>query len=124
LKPRFAFTAEQRVKKKTDFERLQRSAKKHHTKNFLLLISKGATACSRLGLTVTTKVAPQAVARNRIKRRVREAFRQHQHDFVGAFDIVVIARQNAQECSFDEVKKQIIGTLRQHGYLRLYRPQV
>ena len=49
---------------------------------------------SRLGMAVSTKVAPRAVDRNRIKRLVRESFRH-----TGALpdlDIVVIARPAAR----------------------------
>ena len=45
----------------------------------------------RLGLAVSRKAARSAVARNRIKRHVRETFR-HTQDVLGGLDIVVIAR--------------------------------
>ena len=45
----------------------------------------------RLGLAISRKAARSAVARNRIKRHVRETFR-HTQDVLGGLDIVVIAR--------------------------------
>ena len=97
---------------------MQRAARKLHTRNFLLLVAQAPDDCSRLGVTVTTKVEPRAVGRNRIKRHIREVFRLNRAGLTGAFDIVVIARQNATQCSFAEVKRQLAGALRQHGYLR------
>jgi ribonuclease P protein component len=50
----------------------------------------------RLGLAISRKVARTAVARNRIKRAVRESFRQHQgrlHDL----DIVVLGRNGVAD---------------------------
>jgi ribonuclease P protein component len=45
----------------------------------------------RLGLSVPRRVGP-AVARVRIKRRLREAFRLSQHDWPGGYDLVVVVR--------------------------------
>lgn len=45
----------------------------------------------RLGLSVGRKVGT-AVARNRIKRLLREAFRAMQHDFPRGYDLVVVVR--------------------------------
>lgn len=45
----------------------------------------------RLGLSIGRRVGP-AVLRQRLKRRLREAFRQEQHDLPGAYDIVIVAR--------------------------------
>ncbi len=45
----------------------------------------------RLGLAISRKVAPGAVARNRIKRLVRESFR-HNRERICPLDIVVLGR--------------------------------
>ncbi|MEN8107332.1 MAG: ribonuclease P protein component [Pseudomonadota bacterium] len=49
------------------------------------------TGYPRLGLAISRKAARTAVARNRIKRRIRETFRHRQTE-LGGLDIVVIAR--------------------------------
>ena len=40
------------------------------------------------------RAAGNAVARNRIKRRLREAFRAVQHDLPGAYDVVINVRRH------------------------------
>ena len=45
----------------------------------------------RLGLSVSRRVGT-AVARSRIKRLLREAFRLSQYDWAAAYDIVVVVR--------------------------------
>jgi ribonuclease P protein component len=49
----------------------------------------------RLGLVVTRKRVPGAVARHRIKRQVRESFRLHQ-DILQGVDVIVLARTGLQ----------------------------
>jgi len=47
----------------------------------------------RLGLSVP-RGAGSAVVRNRIKRRLREAFRLSRHQWPGAYDLVVVVRRH------------------------------
>jgi ribonuclease P protein component len=61
----------------------------------VLLVLRGADVVdrARIGITVSSKVA-NAVGRNRVKRWVREAFREIQAE-LPAVDLVVIARTGA-----------------------------
>lgn len=52
---------------------------------------------SRLGLSVGLKAAGSAVARNRIRRLVRESFRRRQHHLSG-LDIVVSVPRLGGDC--------------------------
>jgi ribonuclease P protein component len=50
----------------------------------------------RLGLAISRKRVPKAHERNRIRRLVRESFRQHQGQ-LGGFDFVVMAQGKLAE---------------------------
>ena len=50
----------------------------------------------RLGLAVARRVVPLAVARHRLKRRVRESFR-HNVERLGGLDVVVLARPGVEK---------------------------
>lgn len=65
-------------------------------KDALLLVcaAPNTQAHARLGVNVARKVASKAVARNRIKRQLRETFRHYQDD-VANLDVVVIAQAGA-----------------------------
>jgi ribonuclease P protein component len=61
---------------------------------------------SRLGMAVSKKAARRAVDRNRIKRLVREGFRQKQ-EALGGLDIVVIARQGIGSRGTSELRRSM-----------------
>ena len=56
-----------------------------------VLATPNSRKVARLGLVISRKAAGSAVARNRIKRQVRESFR-HWQEQLGSLDIVVIGR--------------------------------
>ena len=58
---------------------------------FTVLARPNAFGYPRLGLAISRKVAKSAVARNRLKRIVRESFRHHQRE-LGGLDCVVMGR--------------------------------
>ncbi|PRP95691.1 Ribonuclease P protein component [Enhygromyxa salina] len=66
---------------------------------------------TRLGITVTRKVG-NAVVRNRIKRLVREVFRQHRARLPPGLDIVWVAKQQAAGATFAAVLDDFEALLR------------
>lgn len=58
---------------------------------------------ARLGLAISRKAAGNAVSRNRIKRLVRESFRQHQPD-LPALDLVVMTKAPARTATADALR--------------------
>jgi len=60
----------------------------------------------RLGLSVP-KAVGNAVVRNRIKRRIREAFRLHRAEIGSQWAIVVTPRRAALNASFPEIQRAL-----------------
>lgn len=84
-----------RLTRPADYARVFAGAKRVADRYFTILVIQNDCGRARLGLAVSKKTAPSAVARNRIKRRIREAFRLHQQE-VGGKDLVVIAKPPAR----------------------------
>ena len=61
---------------------------------------------ARLGVTVPRALGG-AVVRNRIKRRIREAFRLHRDEFGPQWDIVLNPRRAAADASFSEIERAL-----------------
>ncbi|MDR3410814.1 MAG: ribonuclease P protein component [Formivibrio sp.] len=61
-------------------------------KNLLLLARENGLGHPRLGLVIGKKSVKLSVQRNRLKRLMRDSFRQHQ-DLLADWDIVIVARK-------------------------------
>jgi ribonuclease P protein component len=95
-----------RLRKRAEFLKLSRHGRKIRTSYFIAAVSKGTEKNNRIGITVSKKVG-NAVARNRIKRLVREYFR-HRKDFVsGTNDISIIARKGLTALSNREIYEKL-----------------
>jgi ribonuclease P protein component len=110
---RLGFPARLRLKQRREFLRVQRGGRKHHTHLFIVFAARRTPPNSspnpsteplptRLGITVTRKVG-NAVVRNRIKRLVREVFRQHRDRLPSGLDLVFVAKQQAAGAEFAAV---------------------
>jgi ribonuclease P protein component len=106
---RFSFGKERRIRRRSDFLRVQAIGQRTSTAHFVLLVAArepaAAVACSRVGFVVTKKIG-NAVQRNRIKRVCRECFRMWPDLIPDGIDLVVIARAGAGQLGLAEVRSE------------------
>ena len=95
-----------RIRKSRDFRKIQRYGKKWKSTDFLFLFLPSKEN-SRIGLVVSKKVG-NAVIRNLVKRRLREACRKNLEILKNNVDIVIIAFSSAALCTQTTVEQQVI----------------
>jgi ribonuclease P protein component len=76
------------------------------------------SGASRVGF-VTSRRLGRAVVRNRVRRRLREIVRKHQHDLREDFWIVLIARRDATKASYRALKDEWLRLAKRASILAL-----
>lgn len=89
-----------------DFKFVFAAAKPYRNRAFTLLVRQNNLQHARLGLAISKKSARKAVQRNRLKRLVRESFRQWQKQLPN-IDIVVLAKPEAVNMRNPEINKAL-----------------
>lgn len=81
---------------------------------FCLSRKDGERETARLGLTVPRAIGG-AVVRNRIKRRLREAFRLHRAEIGPQWDVVINPRRAARDAAFTEIERALRRVIEKCG---------
>lgn len=104
---------DQRVRKRAEFLEIQAKGRRVSTHRFVLLLYARGTAqrSARLGITVSRRCG-NAVQRNRLKRLIREAFRETMDLWPHDLDVVVVARAPAPGCRLADVVREWRGAAR------------
>jgi len=96
----FSFSKARRLTRAFEYDRVKRDGLVRRGK----LLTLSAIAVENSGLCrvgiITTRRLGGAVVRNRVRRRLREIVRRHQHDLRQDFWIVLIARRDAANASY------------------------
>ena len=82
----------------------------------ILYARKNRTGQNRVGITVSKKLG-KANVRNRIRRRLREAYRLNEDKFQPGWDIEVVGRGRAQEGDFADICKCYLSLAKKAGIL-------
>ena len=98
------------------FRRLYHKGKSAAGKYLVLYCRKNGSQENRIGLTVSAKLG-HAVVRNRVRRRLREIYRLHEHQFQPGWDIVVVARSRAVDAPYRKLEKNYLLLADQLGLL-------
>src|SRR5579875_2467567 len=101
---------ELRLRRPFDYQRVRRRGRSWPTRLIVLVTLPNDLSHNRYGFAVGKRIGG-AVARNRVKRRLREAIRRLHPTLVQGFDIVIIARGPLADS--DATFEQIVANLEQ-----------
>ncbi|GEA14462.1 hypothetical protein E308F_07040 [Moorella sp. E308F] len=101
-------TAGRRIVKARDFHRVYRQGRKISGKILKMYYAPNICGQTRFGFSISKKVG-KAVKRNLLKRRLREICRKHLTSFQPGLDVVLVARENAVQSSYNELEQEVLN---------------
>lgn len=104
------FRKSDRILKREMFRRVYQDGRKFHSRLFTAFVLPNSEELPRIGITVTRKTG-KAVKRNRARRLVREAFRRNKWRLSAGVDIVINAKSDLAEASYQELEGEFVRFL-------------
>jgi ribonuclease P protein component len=102
-----------------NFARVQKWGNVYQSANFgIARYSRGDPEPSKFAFIVSTKIAKDAVDRNRFKRAMSEAVRLTSIDLKPGFDVVFLAKMSVVRVPTSEVMKEVRVALKESGLLK------
>ena len=111
------FQRRMRLVAKADYSRVFQNPKKSIDRLFTVLVRRNECEEVRLGLAISRKNVRSAVQRNRVKRIVRESFREHRQQLLNSdvgIDIVVIGRAYLAQALLAKDNAGVFSSLQNH----------
>lgn len=101
-----------RLLKRAEFLAVRRGEKRRGRLFLVEVLNRGGGKAPRVGFTVTKKVG-NAVVRNRVRRRLKEAVRTHAaRDMATGNDYVIVGRDDVLSIPFDQLKAELSRRIR------------
>jgi len=104
---------------KKDFDRVQKEGEVLQSVNFgLAKVKRSDSLPSRFAFIVSTKIAKEAVDRNRVKRAMSEAVRISSVNLANDYDVVFLAKPSVARVSTPDIMKEVNVALKEAGILK------
>lgn len=107
-----------RLRHPADFARLREAGRAFRHPLLTLSVAPNGLPNNRYGFIVTRRVG-NAIRRNRVRRRIREAVRAAHPGLSAGYDLVWVARNECVKATYNEIGDAVEALLRR---ARLYRP--
>ncbi|RQD72643.1 MAG: ribonuclease P protein component [Tindallia sp. MSAO_Bac2] len=98
------------IKKNKEFRVIYQKGKSVANRNLVLYYRKNNLSFTRIGITVSKKVG-KSVARNKIKRRLKEILREKGDQLPQGYDLVWIARISCSDADYRTLQKAVAHLL-------------
>ena len=117
------FPKASRILRRGEYRAIQRSPLRVTTHHFIVYGRRRRRSDQRIGITVSRKVG-NAVARNRVKRWVREAYRNHRECWPRDLDFVFVARRGRYPDNLEQIVSEMSDAICRIKLLQKKRRQV
>ena len=104
------------IKLNKDFRFLYYRGGSNVSRDLVFYFRKNKQGTNRLGITVSKKVG-KAVTRNRVRRLIKENYRQREERIKDGYDIVIVARIRAAKADYWEIGRDMDFLLRKSDLL-------
>ncbi len=103
---RFSFPKHRRLTEGWQFEQVRKEGRVQRGALLMLAALRGPEVNSlRAGFVTSRRIGPAAV-RNRVRRRLREIVRKHQHEIIEPVWVVTVARSGVASARYDELEDE------------------
>ena len=102
------------LKKNQDFKVVYQNGTSYANRLLVMYVLKNQHMKNRLGISVSKKVG-NSVVRHRVTRLIRESYRLNERSFRQGLDIVVVARPNAKDKSYQEIESAFMNLAQKHA---------
>lgn len=106
------------LKTNRDFERVFRKGRSVSHRDLVLLGRKRRPSVTRVGFCISRKTG-KAVARNRLRRRLKEIVREVEGRLDPKWDLVIVSKQTSTSLSYASLKIRLTNLLERLGALAL-----
>lgn len=100
-----------RLLHRADFDGVYQQGRRRTSRQFAVIYRANGLRLSRFGMSVKRALG-NAVARNRIRRRIREIIRLHREEIAPGWDIVIHPRSSVASAPFAALTTEFIELLR------------
>lgn len=101
---------EWRLVRRAEFEAVYRGGRRRTSATFVIFLRPNGSEKTRFGMSVK-KALGNAVARNRIRRRVREALRLHREEIIPGWDVVIHPNRAAGMMEFAKLEAELLALM-------------
>ena len=100
-----------RLVRKADFDAVYRNGKRRSSSHFTVFLKANDLPQSRFGFSIKRALGG-AVARNRIRRRIREVVRLHREEISPGWDFVIHPKANVERAAFVALESDLVRLLK------------
>lgn len=104
-------TTMHKLKKNYEFKKVYNEGKYYVEKYVVMYMNPNSSNFNRVGFSASKKVG-KSVIRNKIKRRMKEAYRKFADSTKVGFDIIFTARVGSGSADYSKIENNIVSILK------------